>query len=164
MPRCLLAEEEDATPAAPPGLVLDKLIGRGGMGRVFRARHVRLDRPVAVKFLPAELASDPAFEARFAREARALGLLAHPHVVGVHDFGTTDAGESYLVMEWMPGGTLAERLPLDARGRAFAWRFRSATGSPTPTPRGWCTGTSSPRTSCSTRPAGPRSPTSASRA
>jgi serine/threonine-protein kinase len=111
-PRCLLADEEEPTPAAPPGLVLDKLVGRGGMGRVFQARHARLDRTVAVKFLPAELASDPAFEARFAREARALGRLSHPHVVGVHDFGTTEAGESYLVMEWMPGGTLAERLPL----------------------------------------------------
>jgi eukaryotic-like serine/threonine-protein kinase len=111
-PRCLLADDEEPAPAAPPGLALEQPIGRGGMGRVYRARHERLDRPVAVKFLPAELASDPAFEARFAREARALGRLSHPHVVGVHDFGTTEAGESYLVMEWMPGGTLAERLPL----------------------------------------------------
>jgi serine/threonine-protein kinase len=82
------------------------------MGRVFRARHLRLDRPVAVKFLPPELAADPAFEARFAREARNLALLSHPHVVGVHDFGTTEAGESYLVMELVPGGTLSGRLPL----------------------------------------------------
>jgi hypothetical protein len=111
-PRCLLADDAALTPAAPPGLVLEEEIGRGGMGRVFRARHVRLDRPVAVKFLPPELAADPAFEARFAREARALALLSHPHVVGVHDFGTTETGESYLVMELVPGGTLADRLPL----------------------------------------------------
>ncbi|HXU81505.1 MAG TPA: serine/threonine-protein kinase, partial [Polyangia bacterium] len=78
------------------------------------ARHLRLERPVAVKFLPPELAADPAFEARFAREARALALLSHPHVVGVHDFGTSEAGESYLVMELVPGGTLADRLPLPA--------------------------------------------------
>ena len=111
-PRCLLAEEDEPAPTAPPGLRLEGLVGSGGMGRVFRARHLRLDRPVAVKLLPAELASDPTFEARFAREGRALGRLTHPHVVGVHDFGTTETGESYLVMEWMPGGTLAERLPL----------------------------------------------------
>jgi serine/threonine-protein kinase len=92
--------------------VLEAQIGRGGMGRVFRARHVRLDREVAVKLLPPELAADPAFEARFAREARAMARLSHPHVVGVHDFGTTEAGESYLVMELLPGGTLAARLPL----------------------------------------------------
>jgi hypothetical protein len=112
-PRCLLSDEEPP-PSAPPGLLLEEEIGRGGMGRVFRARHLRLDRPVAVKFLPPELAADPAFEARFGREARALALLCHPHVVGVHDFGTTESGESYLVMELVPGGTLARRLPLPA--------------------------------------------------
>jgi hypothetical protein len=111
-PRCFLADDPELAPAAPPGLELEQQIGRGGMGRVFRARHLRLDRPVAVKFLPPELADDPAFEARFAREARALALLSHPHVVGVHDFGTTEAGESYLVMELVPGGTLTGRLPL----------------------------------------------------
>ena len=111
-PRCFLAEDPALAPAPPPGLALEEEIGRGGMGRVFRARHLRLERPVAVKFLPPELADDPAFEARFAREARALALLSHPHVVGVHDFGTTDAGDSYLVMELVPGGTLAGRLPL----------------------------------------------------
>jgi serine/threonine-protein kinase len=127
-PRCLLDGEDDAgeadggdageTLAPPPGLVLEQPIGRGGMGRVFRAHHVRLDRPVAVKYLPPELAADPAFEARFAREARALARLAHPHVVGVHDFGTTPAGDSYLVMELVPGGTLADRIPLAPREAA----------------------------------------------
>jgi eukaryotic-like serine/threonine-protein kinase len=113
-PGCFLADDPALAPAAPPGLALEEEIGRGGMGRVFRARHLRLERPVAVKFLPPELAADPAFEARFAREARALALLSHPHVVGVHDFGTTEAGDSYLVMELVPGGTLADRLPLPA--------------------------------------------------
>ena len=112
-PRCLLLDD-DERPAAPPGLALEGELGRGGMGRVFRARHLRLDRPVAVKFLPPELAAEPGFEARFAREARALARLSHPSIVGVHDFGTTDAGESYLVMELVPAGTLASRLPVSA--------------------------------------------------
>jgi serine/threonine-protein kinase len=110
-PRCLL--DGDGEPAAaPPGLTLEEEIGRGAMGRVFRARHLRLDRAVAVKFLPPELAADPAFEARFAREARAMARLAHPNIVAVHDFGTTEAGASFLVMELVPGGTLAARIPL----------------------------------------------------
>jgi serine/threonine-protein kinase len=114
-PSCLLdggGADGGDLPAAPPGLTLEGEIGRGAMGRVFRARHLRLDRLVAVKFLPPDLAADPAFEARFAREARAMARLAHPNVVSVHDFGTTEAGESFLVMELVPGGTLAARIPL----------------------------------------------------
>jgi hypothetical protein len=116
-PRCLLDDDTDAPerPEAPPGITLDEQIGRGGMGRVFRGRHLRLDRLVAVKFLPVELAADPAFEARFEREARALARLNHPNIVGVHDFGTTGGGDSYLVMELVPGGTLAGRIPLAPR-------------------------------------------------
>jgi serine/threonine-protein kinase len=82
------------------------------MGRVFRARHTALDRAVAVKFLPPELAEDPAFEARFSREGRALAKLSHPNIVSVHDFGTTSDGDSYLVMEFAEGGTLRSRIPL----------------------------------------------------
>jgi serine/threonine-protein kinase len=82
------------------------------MGRVFRARHAALDRVVAVKFLPPELAEDPAFEARFSREGRALARLSHPNIIAVHDFGTTSDGDSYLVMEYATGGTLQSRIPL----------------------------------------------------
>ena len=98
-------------PAAPPGLELEREIGRGGMGRVFLARHLRLDRAVAVKFLPPDLALDPSFEARFEREARALARLSHAHVVAVHDFGVNADGEPYLVMELALGGTLRDRIP-----------------------------------------------------
>jgi eukaryotic-like serine/threonine-protein kinase len=114
-PRCLLADDDDddiAEIETPPGLELGEELGRGGMGRVFRARHVGLDRAVAVKLLPPALAGDEDFQARFSREARALAQLGHPHVVGVHDFGVTAGGQSYLVMELVPGGTLAARLPL----------------------------------------------------
>jgi serine/threonine-protein kinase len=159
-PRCFLAEDEAPVPTAPPGLVLEAEIGRGAMGRVFRARHVRLDRPVAVKFLPPALADDPAFEARFAREARALARLSHPHVVGVHDFGTTETGESYLVMELVPGGTLSGRLPLPA-DEALRVAGEICDGLAYAHARGSSTATSSPRTCSSTRADGPRWPTSA---
>jgi serine/threonine-protein kinase len=82
------------------------------MGRVFRARHERLERTVAVKLLPPELSWDPEFEARFSREARALARLSHPSLLQIHDFGVTPDGASYLVMEFAAGGTLAERIPL----------------------------------------------------
>jgi serine/threonine-protein kinase len=113
-PRCLLAglDEPEPLPENPHGLELLEEIGRGGMGRVFRARHARLDRVVAVKLLPAELAVDPAFRARFEREARTLARLSHPHIVTVHDFGALPDGSGYLVMEHVAGGTLRQRLPL----------------------------------------------------
>lgn len=113
-PRCLLAglDEAEALPENPVGLELLEEIGRGGMGRVFRARHARLDRIVAVKLLPAELADEPAFQARFAREARMLARLNHPLLVTVHDFGALADGSGYLVMEYVAGGTLRSRLPL----------------------------------------------------
>ena len=113
-PRCLLAglDEPEPPPENPQGLQLLEEIGRGGMGRVFRARHTKLDRDVAVKLLPAELALDAAFQARFEREARVLARLTHPHVVTVHDFGTLSDGAGYLVMEYVAGGTLRSRLPL----------------------------------------------------
>ena len=82
------------------------------MGRVFRARDERLGRAVAVKVLRPESAADPDFRARFAREARTLARLEHPGIVAVHDFGTTAAGDAYLVMQLVSGGSLARRLPL----------------------------------------------------
>jgi eukaryotic-like serine/threonine-protein kinase len=109
-PGCLLGEDGE-DPGRIGSLELEEEIGRGGMGRVFRARHVRLDRAVAVKFLAEELASNPELKARFAREARALALLDHPNIVRVHDFGEEE-GESYLVMELVEGRSLAELLPL----------------------------------------------------
>ncbi|MDF3070757.1 MAG: serine/threonine protein kinase, partial [Polyangiaceae bacterium] len=113
-PRCLLSglDEPEPPPESPPGLELLEEIGRGGMGQVFRARHARLDRIVAVKLLPAELASDLGARARFEREARTLARLAHPNIVTVHDFGALPEGSGYLVMEYVEGGTLRSRLPL----------------------------------------------------
>jgi serine/threonine-protein kinase len=81
------------------------------MGSVFEARHVKLGRDVAVKFLAPEVASRPDVRERFEREAKAMGMLQHPHIVQVFDFGTAE-GESYLVMELVRGGPVSKRLPL----------------------------------------------------
>ncbi len=107
---CLLAGDS-VPPRLGASLELGPAIGRGGMGTVYRARHIRLDREVAVKFLPEDLAALPEFRARFEREARALAMLSHPHIVTLHDYGQEEE-QVYLVMEHMPGGTLADRLPL----------------------------------------------------
>mgnify|MGYP000073683113 CR=1 FL=1 len=72
-----------------PQLEILELIGSGGMGAVYKARQVHLDRLVALKILPPQLAQDPAFEERFLREARVLARLNHPHIVAVYDFGHT---------------------------------------------------------------------------
>ena len=75
-----------------PDLEILELIGRGGMGVVYKARQEGLDRLVALKILAPTIGQDPAFAERFAREARAMGMLSHPHIVAVHDFGQTTMG------------------------------------------------------------------------
>jgi serine/threonine-protein kinase len=83
------------------------VLGRGGMGVVYRARDRVLARTVAVKVLPRDLAGDPALVARFEREARAAGALNHPNIVGVYDTGR-EAATHFIVMEYVDGRSLAE--------------------------------------------------------
>jgi len=90
-----------------PQLEILSLIGRGGMGAVYKARQPALDRFVALKILPPAAAADPGFAERFNREARALARLNHPNIVAVHDFGKVDALH-YLVMEFVDGANLRE--------------------------------------------------------
>jgi eukaryotic-like serine/threonine-protein kinase len=85
------------------------LLGAGGMGEVYRARDTRLDRTVAVKVMPADLAADAQFRARFDREARSISQLSHPHICTLHDVGEAE-GTAFLVMELLDGETLADRL------------------------------------------------------
>ena len=92
-------------------------IGAGGMGEVYKARDTRLDRTVAIKVLPAQFAADQRFRERFEREAKAISQLSHPHICMLHDVGRQD-GIDYLVMEYLEGQSLAQRLykgalPLD---------------------------------------------------
>jgi serine/threonine protein kinase len=84
--------------------------GGGGMAKVYRAQDLTLERDVAVKIINPELRSDPEFDARFQREARVASQLADPHIVVVHDFGLDPACGPYIVMEYLQGLTLRERL------------------------------------------------------
>jgi formylglycine-generating enzyme required for sulfatase activity len=104
-----------------PQLRITGLIGRGGIGVVFHAVQVRLDRPVALKILSPERAADPAFGALFAREARAMARLAHPHIVAVYDFG----GDAlpYLLMEFVDGTNLRQAMASGHIGPTEALRI-----------------------------------------
>ena len=119
-PRFVPPTPEELTPHFPDLEILE-LVGRGGMGMVYKARQKRLDRLVALKLLSPKIGQDPAFAERFVREARALAMLGHPHIVAVHDFGQTSApprlsdadGEYplyYLVMEFVDGVNLRRLL------------------------------------------------------
>ena len=88
--------------------ILDKL-GQGGMGEVYRARDIRLERDVAVKVLPSHLAEDPSALARFEREAKAVAALSHPNILAVFDVGR-EGPTAYLVMELLEGATLREQV------------------------------------------------------
>ena len=89
-----------------PQLEILELLGQGGMGAVYKARQKQLDRLVALKILPPQVGQDPAFAERFTREARSLAKLGHSHVVTVHDFGETEAGLYYFIMEFVDGTDL----------------------------------------------------------
>jgi eukaryotic-like serine/threonine-protein kinase len=87
---------------------LQRLLGAGGMGEVYLAEHRLLKRPCAIKLIRPEQASDPQLLQRFEREVRATALLSHPNTVEVYDYGHTDDGTFYYVMEYLPGLSLDE--------------------------------------------------------
>src|SRR5918999_3340818 len=83
-------------------------IAGGGMGEVYRGHDVLLDRAVAVKVLQPSLASDPELVDRFKDEARAAARLAHPNIVAVYDWGSTEDQTYYMVMEYVAGNDLRD--------------------------------------------------------
>ena len=93
-----------------PGLEIMEMLGHGGMGVVYKACQKKLERLVALKILSPRIARDPAFAERFAREARAMAKLNHPHIVTVHDFGCMDNGLFYFLMEFVDGVNLRHLL------------------------------------------------------
>jgi serine/threonine protein kinase len=113
---------------------LDEILGGGGMGTVYRATHLLIDRPVALKVLSQRFVGDQTAQQRFRREARAAGRMQHPNAVTVTDFGTTDDGYLYIVMELLEGRTLrdliAHEAPLDpARAVSFMLQACAAVGA-----------------------------------
>jgi serine/threonine-protein kinase len=92
---------------------LESRIGEGGMGIVYRARHVLIDRVVAVKLIRPDLRGETHLRAWMLREARAANRVDHAHIIDIHDIGETDDGELYLVMEYLVGTPLSNEL---ARG------------------------------------------------
>src|SRR5215467_13210767 len=105
-----------------PQLEMLALLGQGGMGAVYKARQTKLDRLVAVKILPPEVARDPAFAERFTREARSLARLNHPNIVMVFDFGEAD-GLFYFSMEYVDGRNVRQLLQADELTPAQALRI-----------------------------------------
>jgi serine/threonine-protein kinase len=108
-----LASDARTLPQVPGHEVLS-VLGHGGMGAVYKARHIRLNRAVAVKMLLAGTHSDPASLKRFLREAEAVAALRHPNIVQVHEVGEHD-GLPYFTMELIEGGSLNQKL----KARAF---------------------------------------------
>lgn len=108
-------EEEATKSPIHPGEVLegkwrvDKKIGQGGMGSVYKATDVALDRTVAIKILAADLCKDEVFVARFEREAKLTANLEQPNVILIYGVGRHQ-GRPFIVMKWLPGETLASRL------------------------------------------------------
>ncbi len=113
---------------------LDEILGGGGMGTVYRATHLLIDRPVALKVLSQRFVGDQTAQQRFRREARAAGRMQHPNAVTVTDFGATEDGYLYIVMELLEGRTLRDLLaheaPLDpARAVSIMLQTCAAVGA-----------------------------------
>jgi serine/threonine-protein kinase len=87
---------------------IQSVIGHGGMGVVYKARHVLMDRTVAIKMLRSQLISDSMTVKRFQQESKAASRINHPHVITVYDFGISTSGQPYIVMDYLKGISLAE--------------------------------------------------------
>jgi len=102
--------------------IIEKL-GEGGMGVVYKAQDTKLDRLVAVKFLPHHLTVNEAEKARFVQEAKAASALNHPHVCTIHDI-TEENDQQFIVMEFVDGHTLKEKLPVQKLQDALTYAIQ----------------------------------------
>ncbi len=106
----------ERAPEPGPGSIIDgayrlnRVLSQGGMGTVYEAIQLRLNRRVAVKIMAAELTENPDAMARFRREVKVTAQLAHPNVVQLLDYGSTTSGQPYLVTEFLEGEDLEQRL------------------------------------------------------
>jgi serine/threonine protein kinase len=121
-----------------PGSRLDnyeiiRLLGAGGMGEVWLARDVRLERNVALKLLPADVTTDQTRVKRFEQEARAASGLNHPNVCTIHALGHAADGRHFIAMEYVEGGTLRERRSVSNRQCRTA-PITAPTAAPMPAP------------------------------
>jgi serine/threonine-protein kinase len=124
-----------------PGYEVEAVLGRGGMGIVLRARHLPLNRPVALKMTLAGAHAEPRERARFQREAEAVARLRHPNVVQVYDGGDAD-GRPYFTMELVDGGSLAQKLAgAPQPPRQAAQLVATLAGAMQAAHAGWCTAT-----------------------
>ena len=97
-------------PPAVPGYELEGELGRGGMGVVYRARHLKLNRVVALKMLTAGAFAGPDLLSRFQREAESLARLTHPNIVQIHEVGWVEPHGPYFTLEYVEGGSLSRQL------------------------------------------------------
>ncbi len=93
---------------------IEEMLGSGGMGAVYRATQLSVDRPVALKVIHSKLADNMSDVARFQQEARAIAALHHPNIVSLIDFGQADTGELFLVMEHLQGMSLGRLIRKEA--------------------------------------------------
>ena len=93
---------------------IQQRIGEGGMGVVYKARQISIDRVIAVKLLNQQMATDPTWVQRFYNEAKACSRLQHPNTIRMFDFGQTSDGRLFMTMEFLDGMSLRDAL---ARGR-----------------------------------------------
>jgi len=116
--------------------------GAGGMGEVYRAKDIRLNRTVAIKVLPKYAAMDANTRVRFEREAKTISSLSHPNICTLYDVGCED-GVDYLVMEFLEGDTLDERLKRGGWKRLWLWLSEPRLPAPLmrPTAKDWSTET-----------------------
>ena len=93
-----------------PSFEILAFLGRGGMGAVYKARQVKLDRLVAIKLLPPEIGADEDFRRRFTREARTMARVSHPHITAIYDLGETAENHLFYTMEYVQGTNLQDLL------------------------------------------------------